>query len=153
MLKCSNTSPCKDYDECQEYSEFMAKRHAELLLDSKNEISILVSKLNEPVACNCDYDEEGNLQQTDEPKFKCGDDYYCRLCAEYENDVLISGECAFCIECDTWMTLPKFTDLDEEISQPCRQCRILENVLFDNGRIKELDEEYQVYFPFAEDFA
>ena len=144
MSKCSNTSPCKDYDECQWCCQHVKPCECGCGLLGGTCI---------PVACNCDYDEEGNLQPNDEPKFKCEDNYYCRLCAEYENDVLISGECAFCIECDTWMTLPKFTDLDEEISQPCRQCRILENVLFDNGRIKELDEEYQVYFPFAEDFA
>ncbi len=74
--------------------------------------------------CSCDYDEEGELQPNGEAKFKCGDGYYCRLCAEYDNDVLVSGEHAYCTECLAWIPLTKFVLPGEvELSQPCRQCK------------------------------
>jgi len=74
--------------------------------------------------CSCDYDEEGELQPNGEAKFKCGDGYYCRLCAEYDNDVLVSGEHAYCTECLAWIPLTKFVQQGKvELAQPCRQCR------------------------------
>jgi hypothetical protein len=82
--------------------------------------------------CNCDYDEEGELQPNGEAKFKCGDGYYCRLCAEYNNDVLVRGEDGeedgFCKTCNCWVDLSRFYNIDG-FYQPCRDCYVCDDDL------------------------
>tara|TARA_R110000868_G_scaffold26449_1_gene101780 strand:- start:718 stop:1272 length:555 start_codon:yes stop_codon:yes gene_type:complete len=112
------------YKPLREEEEINAEIIARLEEESKTKdatIAVLVAELK---TCSCDYDDEGELQFNGEAKFKCGSDYYCRLCAEFDNDVLVSGDCGYCTECLEWIPLTKFVLHGEvELSQPCRQCK------------------------------